>query len=192
MNDYKWKLVIDKGGVGSGNYGHSGRPGLVGGSGPGGGIVSREVLHENLAQLSKLGWETEMEWASSFDSSGEHLWTGPGARGNESPIADGAAVAVHNHLSGLSFSAGDFASLITSPTLREIYVVAPSGKIYIAKKPADFRLKWGFEAGRRTIQGMLDDSIRGARGENAIDRYSNAIREVAEELGLEYSTDILS
>lgn len=36
MKDYRWKLTI-KGGPGSGNWGHAGRPGLIGGSQPGGG-----------------------------------------------------------------------------------------------------------------------------------------------------------
>lgn len=39
-----WEAVIHKGGAGSGNYGHAGRPGEVGGSGPGmaGGFPTRE------------------------------------------------------------------------------------------------------------------------------------------------------
>lgn len=35
MKDYKWRLVINKGGPGSGHWGHGGRPGRIGGSSPG-------------------------------------------------------------------------------------------------------------------------------------------------------------
>ena len=42
MGDWEWKLTIEprrKGGPGSGNWGHAGRPGQVGGSAPGGGAA---------------------------------------------------------------------------------------------------------------------------------------------------------
>ena len=42
MSDWEWKLTIEprrKGGPGSGNWGHAGRPGQVGGSAPGGGAA---------------------------------------------------------------------------------------------------------------------------------------------------------
>jgi len=35
----RWMALTMKGGEGSGNFGHAGRPGLVGGSAPGGGII---------------------------------------------------------------------------------------------------------------------------------------------------------
>ena len=45
MSNYEWRLTI-KGGPGSGNWGHSGRPGQVGGSGSGGGGVASSILTE--------------------------------------------------------------------------------------------------------------------------------------------------
>lgn len=41
MKDYKWTFIV-KGGPGSGNHGHSGRPGLVGGSSGGTGASADE------------------------------------------------------------------------------------------------------------------------------------------------------
>jgi len=44
-DDLKERLSKKKGGPGSGNFGHAGRPGQVGGSGPGGGFASGSEFH---------------------------------------------------------------------------------------------------------------------------------------------------
>ena len=48
LDDYEWKLTIEKGGPGSGHWGHAGRPGQRGGSAPGrmggSGRVNREYF----------------------------------------------------------------------------------------------------------------------------------------------------
>jgi hypothetical protein len=120
-----------KGGAGSGNFGHGGRPGMVGGSGEGGGSVqakeeakpgdenhvgfteSERAAEDRWSNMAlRSGGEKGIEVAVVYNDKGELVMTKDGeahqvAFENEEVRAMKGNGFVHNHPSGNSFSVDD-------------------------------------------------------------------------------------
>lgn len=120
-------IVALKGGEGSGNFGHAGRPGEVGGSAPsgeGGNLQSIKDKEEEIRSISNF------EKSAIFDNEGNLILEKSGGTNNviftkeesQAIKENGNAILTHNHPFVASFSNGDIV-FAADHNLQEIRVV---------------------------------------------------------------------
>lgn len=171
------KKKVEKGGAGSGNFGHSGRPGVQGGSGGGGAIgggvsaLKPEVLHrlDVLANVlvDKLN-KSPVERGYVLNSEGDILATAIGKKekGQDyiSLDADPGEITVHSHPNS------------NPPSMMDL------------KTAAEDELQACVVVTRETIH-IVEPGENGWRGTEAISQYDphNLTLEIAEKAGLIYT-----
>jgi len=143
-HDEKRKEVDKKGGEGSGHYGHAGRPGMVGGSQPGGLYLALDKHARRNARLGimdcqKHGLDTGNERVISLGDTGSKIGIIDGTKDTcllPHDILDQTVIQVHNHPSSSSFSPEDIGILMTEPTIKHSMVIGHDGTLYRISKTA--------------------------------------------------------
>jgi len=141
---------ILKGGPGSGNWGHSSRPGKRGGSAPRSAGLSpttgpdwkaRQAATKGIVQVLNHGLATGNEAIVGYDKDGkpiDGMPTGSNKDVNATAVfhAD-TYVTIHNHPNSSSFSDEDISSFMSLPG-KHMIVIGHDGTIYKMTKPNSF------------------------------------------------------
>lgn len=136
-----------KGGPGSGNWGHAGRPGAKGGSAlrsvamsitTGPDYKVRQASVKGISQVLKHGLKTGNEAIVGYDKEGKSIDGMPTGDNNScsatAVIHPDTHITIHNHPSSSSFSDGDLIVLMKNPG-KHMMVVGHDGTIYKLTKP---------------------------------------------------------
>lgn len=199
----EWVVMIEKGGPGSGHWGHAGRPGQIGGSLPAGiylalNKTTRRNVRISVAQCQRYGLQTGNEICNLLDRDGT-IFSVIGGNHN-SVILDKndmgkASILVHNHPSSSSLSVDDV-GIMSEHKLDHMIVIGHDGTLY-RLSVTNKTVPWWFGPGTATAGYRILQDQRLSYWKNKVNSGMNynlawkehsheVVTRLAKQLGLDY------
>lgn len=193
-----------KGSSESGNYGHAGRPGQVGGSAPAGQYI---YIGKEQRRQSRVGIQTVLEHGLKTGNEAVYMIGRDGTKVNgtqygekdyvnvEPDLLQKSSVLVHNHPSSGTFSSDDIQTMIVQG-IDHLLVIGHDGTLYRASrtrntKPVmdDVEVRWRWKEYMEKYRPEYNQRVSAGQDKSAATRecFHKAMIDLSSEFGFDYA-----